>query len=181
MVLLIKDKYQFTFGESKEYPGFSGFLIPHSGHIKKIAVKLKSYIIWKKKIVGDVIKYIDQQNLLGSLFFIFITKSEDGTKTRLANYIGKKHRYTEINYEDKSESVKEYYDLVYEVGKTYNLKYLFDNDLENYPVSKGDLINIRTEKDYNTFKYINPLELEGFEGDVGVSVFFTFLIELDPL
>ena len=49
---------------------------------------------------------------------------------------------------------------------------MFDNDFENYPVSSGDLINIRTEKDYNTYKYINPLELEGFEGDVGVSVFF---------
>ena len=33
---LIKDKYQFTFGESKEEePGFSGLLIPHSGRIKK--------------------------------------------------------------------------------------------------------------------------------------------------
>ena len=46
---LIKDKYQFTFGEGIEEPGFSGFLIPHSGRIKKIAVKLKPYIIWKKK------------------------------------------------------------------------------------------------------------------------------------
>ena len=171
---LIKDKYQFTFGEGIEEPGFSGFSIPHSGRIKKIAVKLRPYIIAKKMIVGDVIKDIDQQNLLGSLFSIFITKSEDGTITRLANYIGKKDRYIVINYEDKSESVKDLYDLVYEVGKTYNLKYLFDNDLENYPVSEGDLINIRTEKDYNTYKYINPLELEGFEGDVGVSVFLPF-------
>ena len=46
---LIKEKYQFTFGESKKDPGFSGFLIPHSGRIKKIAAKLKSYYIWKKK------------------------------------------------------------------------------------------------------------------------------------
>ena len=33
---LIKDKYQFTFGEGKKDPSFSGFLIPHSGRIKKI-------------------------------------------------------------------------------------------------------------------------------------------------
>ena len=33
---LIKDKYQFTFGENKKDPGFSGFLIPHSGRIKKL-------------------------------------------------------------------------------------------------------------------------------------------------
>ena len=132
---LIKDKYQFTFGESKKDPGLSGFLIPHSGRIKKIAAKLKKYHIWEKKIVGDYSDFSDRPNLLGSLFSFIITKGEDGTKTRLANYIGKKDRHIEINYEDVSENSREYYDIMYEVGKTYTIKYLFDNDFENYPVS----------------------------------------------
>ena len=44
----------------------------------------------------------------------------------------------------------------------------FDNDLENYPLSEGDLINIRTERDYS-------------QEEPKPSYFFTFLIELDPL
>ena len=36
---LIKDKYQFTFGENETYPALSGFLIPHSGRIKKDCLK----------------------------------------------------------------------------------------------------------------------------------------------
>ena len=45
-------------------------------------------------------------------------------------------------------------------------EYFFDNDLENYPVSEGDIITIKTlnEDDGSTNFY-----------------FFTFLIELDPL
>ena len=41
----------------------------------------------------------------------------------------------------------------------------FDNDLKNFPLSEGDVINIRTEMDRN----------------VKWSYLFTFLIELDPL
>ena len=169
---LIKDKYQFTFGESKKDPGFSGFLIPHSGRIKKNCCKIKRLFYLEKKIVGD---YSDNQNLLGSLFSFFITKSEDGTKIRLANYIGKRDRHIERNYEDVSEYLKEYYSIMHEAGKTYRatIKYLFDNDFENYPVSEGDLINIRTEKDYNTKIFINLIELRGFESDAGVSAFFS--------
>ena len=36
---LIKYKYQFTFGENATFPAFSGFLIPHSGRIKKKCCK----------------------------------------------------------------------------------------------------------------------------------------------
>ena len=38
---LIKGKYQFTFGENEAHPEFSGFLIPRSGRIKKIVVRLE--------------------------------------------------------------------------------------------------------------------------------------------
>ena len=42
--LLIKDKYQFTFGVNEVEPRYSGFLIPHSGRIKKIASRIDGAI-----------------------------------------------------------------------------------------------------------------------------------------
>ena len=68
-------------------------------------------------------------------------------------------------------------------------KHYFDNDLENYPISQGDLMNIRTEKDYSKYIHIIPphligriggYELSRQEEEIRFSVFFTFLIELDP-
>ena len=53
---LIKGKYQFTFGENEKSPIFSGFLIPHSGRIKKIAARFE----------GENYGY-----LVGSLFSFF--------------------------------------------------------------------------------------------------------------
>ena len=44
----------------------------------------------------------------------------------------------------------------------------FDHNLKNYPLSEGDIINIRTEKDFQKTKS-------------EFSYLFTFLIELDPL
>ena len=75
---LIKGKYQFTFGENKENPIFSGFLIPHSGRIKKIAARF------------DGVNYYNQ--LVGSLFSFFLTKKEENTQIRLADYIRKINR-----------------------------------------------------------------------------------------
>ena len=51
---LIKDKYQFTFGENDTYPALAGFLIPHSGRIKKIVSRVEGIIL-----------------VTGSLFFFF--------------------------------------------------------------------------------------------------------------
>ena len=112
-------------------------------------------------------------------FLFFITKNEDQTQTRLANYIREIDR-------DIGEEGNIYPNLgvsgSYEVVRKYNGKYFFDNDFENYPVSEGDFINIRTEKYYSRKVIVNPVDpSRGNEADVGVSAFFTFLIELDPL
>ena len=56
---LIKDKYQFTFGENETYPALSGFLIPHSGRIKKIVSRVEGIIL-----------------ITGSLFSFFLTKKK---------------------------------------------------------------------------------------------------------
>ena len=49
----------------------------------------------------------------------------------------------------------------------------FDHDPENIQISEGDVLNIRTEKDYNEniFSGIN----------ISITYLFIFLIELDPL
>ena len=49
----------------------------------------------------------------------------------------------------------------------------FDHDPKNIPISEGDVINIRTEKDY--------IETDHIEIDIPISYLFTFLLELDPL
>ena len=67
---LIKGKHQFTFGENETYPALSGFLIPHSGRIKKIASRVEGIIL-----------------IPGSLFSFLLTRKEEKTQTRLANYI----------------------------------------------------------------------------------------------
>ena len=41
---LIKGKYQFTFGENETYPALAGFLVPHSGRIKKIVSRVEGLI-----------------------------------------------------------------------------------------------------------------------------------------
>ena len=44
----------------------------------------------------------------------------------------------------------------------------YDRDPENIPISEGDIINIRTERNFN-------------QKDIRISHLFTFLLELDPL
>ena len=143
---LIKGKYQFTFGENETHPALAGFLIPHSGRIKKITSRVESFIF-----------------ITGSLFSFVLTKNKEKEQTRLADYI------FELGFDsvDEEEKLRELPCGV-RVGNPWRKKIYFDNDLENYPLSEGDLINIRTEKDYN------------FD-DIKTSLNFTFLIELDTL
>ena len=54
------------------------------------------------------------------------------------------------------------YGYVYEIYETCG----FDRDPENIPISEGDVINIRTEKDYT----------RNYEGvDIPISYLFTFM------
>ena len=66
---LIKGKYQFTFGENKENPVFSGFLIPQSGRIKKIAARFEGQ---------------NYDRLVGSIFSFFLTKNEEKTSNKVS-------------------------------------------------------------------------------------------------
>ena len=62
-------------------------------------------------------------------------------------------------------------DIVYIDGtghSKFKCNFNFVHDLKNYPLSEGDIINIRTEKDFQKTK-------------TEFSYLFTFLIELDSL
>ena len=143
---LIKGKSQFTVGVNETHPAPAGFLIPHSGRIKKITSRVEGFTF-----------------ITGSLFSFVLTKNEEKEQTRLAAYI------FELGFDsvDEEEKLRELPGGV-RVDKPMRKKNYFDNDLENYPLSEGDLINIRTEKDYNL-------------DDLKTSFNFTFLIELDLL
>ena len=67
---LIKGKHQFTFGGNESHPAPTGFLMPHSGRIKKITSRVEGIIL-----------------ITGSLFSFLLTKKEEKTQTRLANHI----------------------------------------------------------------------------------------------
>ena len=96
------------------------------------------------------------------MFSFFLIKKEERTQTRLADYVFELGRDM-INNEERRVLPGGL-----NVGNPWRKKIYFDNDLENYPLSEGDLINIRTEKDY-------------IQEDPKPSFLFTFLIELDPL
>ena len=97
----------------------------------------------------------ETHKLVGSLFsFFLITKNEDKTQTRLANYIYKVDK--DIGEERNIYPVPR--GSYREAVREYATKYFFDNDFENYLVSEGDLINIRTEKDYSRVVNVNPVD-----------------------
>ena len=96
--------------------------------------------------------------------FLFLTKHKERTQIRLADFI------VEVGIHLPGEELEResFFDGYTIFGHTARRKYYFDNNLKNYPISEGDLINIRTEKDI-------------LEENFVVSFFFTFLLELDPL
>ena len=115
---LIKGKYQFTFGENETIPMHSGFLIPHSGRIKKITSRIEGPFRFE----------------IGPVFSFFLTKRRI-SGTRLAYFI--------FDYERLDE------ESILRSDNPWHESFYFDNDLVNYPLSDGDIINIRTERDFS--------------------------------
>ena len=97
-----------------------GFLVPQSGRIKKVKVKILSG-------EKDASSHIFQS---GSIFTIISIK-DTGEVSNLLSY--------ECFFIDNTP-----------IGECYIFKECgFDRDMENIPTSEGDVINIRTEKYFN--------------------------------
>ena len=172
---LIKGEYQFPFGGNT--CELSGFLMPQSGRIKKIKVRFigkfkalpkeaseEAIEILKEEILCEVENldkngYVDIEtwwNILllnGNLFSIILFKNLDNIDIPTSSIIST-YRCYEIKGVDGDFS-------------RYEKRCNFDYDVTNYPLSEGDVINIRTEIERNVKSEWSYL--------------FTFLIELDPL
>ena len=171
---LIKGEYQFAWGGNT--CKLSGFLMPQSGRIKKIKIRFigKFKTLPKEKIseeikrrlikdleeeTEDYLKFDSKEDWLNSLYLngnlFSIILFED------PNYVGipTGNILTTLRCQDLTG---------FDGDNSIFLKSCsFDHDIINYPLSGGEIINIRTEIERNV------------KSDW--SYLFTFLIELDPL
>ena len=168
----------------------SGFMMPYLGRIKRIKVRILGGLfsgffcevdggIPGILVGSDDLSLEDRKKhglfLTGNLFSIILFKDSINLNID-SNPIGS---YLEDNLPDPISSnptgsiISTYRceDVVYIGGTGYTkFKCNFDfiHDLKSYPLSEGDIINIRTERDFQKTK-------------TEFSYLFTFLVELDPL
>ena len=178
---LIKNEYQFTFGGNKtEKNVHTGFLMPHSGRIKKIKMKTP---ITKERFEEVVIKRDRADVDFISKGFFGFTKQVNG-------------KYIDFDDDGNKEWVS--YDTVfigsivcYDAYKLYvkgnpdfdvfhhvSYDFCFDDPLPldeiGAALEEGDVINIMTLIDLDFSKY-------GLDSIKDNTYLATFLIELDPL
>ena len=122
----------------------TGFLVPQSGRIKKIRTKISHEGKDSSRNIYE-----------GGSISTIIAIRDTGEISNLLTY--------ECFFSDRS--------LIGDDG--YHKKCDFDRDPENISISEGDVINIRTEKDYR--------EADHRGIDIPVFYLFSFLLELDPL
>ena len=174
---LIKGEYQFPFGGNT--CKFSGFLMPQSGRIKRIQVrfigKFKTLAEGEteeitEKLIEEALDEVENEDL---------DKTDpDDFKTMLRTLYLNGNLFSIILFERlgyvgiPAGSILSTYKCYDIIGidndiNTFIRNCRFDNDLTNYPLSRVEVINIRTEIERNV------------KSDW--SYLFTFLIELDPL
>ena len=174
---LIKGEYQFPFGGNT--CKFSGFLMPQSGRIKGIQVRFIGKFKTipegvseeiRTKLIEEALLEVENEELdrkdpndfktmirtlylNGNLFSIILFERLDYAGIPVGSILSTYKCYDILGIDDDIN--------------TFMRNCRFDNDLTNYPLSRGEVINIRTEIQRNV------------KSDW--SYLFTFLIELDPL
>ena len=200
--LLHKGEYQFVFWGNIMLPsgGECGFLMPHSGRIKKIKVKIShdegienlrnlNPNPWADMTAPDPIFTFtlikEEKNLTDFLFYNCfrlynsplypITRSDFGEGSSITD-----ERIREIN-EEREKGITfldKWGDKITLLDKDIACSFL-DTDhvytpidsILNISISEGDILNIRTEKENASV----------WGRDISFTYLFTFLIELDPL
>ena len=131
---LIRGKHQFTSGGNESNNATVGFLIPQSGRIKKIKVR----IVDRKKEKDENIDYYNSANIIS---FNIIAFKKSGEEINLLTY-----------------SCNIYYNPVegFVLGVDNNITCWFNPDPKNViiTISEGDILNIRSE---TSFSSENPL------------------------
>ena len=174
---LIKGEDQFPFGGNT--CKFSGFLMPQSGRIKRIEMRFIGNMKAipegvteeiRKKLIEEALLEVENEELdisdpddfktmlrtlylNGNLFSIILFEKLDYLGIPVGSILSTYKCYDILGIDDDIN--------------TFMRNCHFDNDLTNYPLSRGEVINIRTEIERNV------------KSDW--SFLFTFLIELDPL
>ena len=200
--LLRKGEYQFVFGGNIMLPsvGECGFLMPHSGRIKKIKVKISHdegienlrnlninpkadmsapdpiftfTLIKEEKNLIDFLSYNCFRFTNRNIFFVDRSDYEEGssiTDERIREI--NEEREKEITYLDKwgDKLTLIDKDIACSFSDTDSTFISIDSIL-NIPISEGDILNIRTEKENAAV----------WGRDISFTYLFTFLIELDPL
>ena len=177
---LRKGEFQFTFGGSSG----SGFLIPYSGRIRLIKVK-KFHDEDNKNIHSlNLSKFSnDPYPLSPDPIFTFTLNKENNNLNDLVGYNCFKYK-TNLDYNDYFEVFKniiflekhgdKFILLGEDIVCTYSstpIEFYPMNNVFDLPVSDGDILNIRTEKENAVV----------WEKDISFTYLITFLIELYPL
>ena len=169
---LIEGEYQFTFGGSKAHNSTTGFLVPHSGRIRKIKNENSN----SKENFEDKILERDRVDIYFIMlgFFDFINIKANGEINRIGI----------IRCQDAYKLYFQWGEYTTpdnpEVRFTYD--FCFEDDLplfseETAKVEESDIINILTRIDLSFHN-----QGEDKENDyMGNTYLATILIEFDPL
>ena len=186
---LIKGEYQFPFGGNACEE--AGFLMPHSGRIKK--VKLEIFGRFKRihdYDPGSVVDIALEKEILDEIENVEELKKKPTTVKETIIWSNKLFKvlflggdlFSIIPFKNNSDeiinkptgSILSTYSCVVKEPPVYESEIeeyerncVFNYDLTNHPLSEGEVINIRTGIDRNVKSVF--------------SFNFTFLIELDPL
>ena len=171
---LIKGEYQFPFGGNT--CKLSGFLIPRSGCIKNIKVRIIGEFKTLHSGASEEARRILMEEIDNELEDLDKIEPTDFNTYWKTLYLYGKF-FSIVLFKDLNDNIP--VGSILSTYRCYEVKGIdgdlstvkrrcnFDNDLKNFPLSEGDVINIRTEIDRNVKSEWSYL--------------FTFLIELDPL
>ena len=170
---LVKDEYQFSFSGDQFAVGVNnGFLMPHSGYIKRFVMKIPGLKFDPSRSI-NAIDLLRDSGLLGTpipLFTLVVLKEGENDATDLAtlNII--------LNTTDPNDDVlKDEYTLVSHVA----------GGIEKYKLEAKNVLNIRSGFGAPTVASANPpiWDKEGVlaTGFDTFTYLATILLELDPL
>ena len=166
---LIRDDYQFTFGGSsvesyKKHDKYNGFVIPHSGYIKRFVVKNTCLKFPSENIISDSVKLVlnfcddDEQYVITNpeiipLFSLNIIKNDGGEIVELGVlYIRVSMRCEKLGSVDVNSGIKDTRKAI--VNNIYSFVSSLPEGIEKYHLSPKDILNIKTE--LSTEKLNNP-------------------------
>ena len=153
--------YQFSFGGNDD----QGFLIPHSGRIKKIVTR------WHLKEDFYTMLLTDPK-LFSPVFFFFFQIEKYYVEYDKGGEVSNTETYTCFPENPYSKNLSEFFVDEAISGFCVNYDQFMENKYEE--VKRGDVINVRT-----TFEE-TPIPEEK-RIDTHNTYYITFLIELDPL